>query len=68
MRDHASMRRAAAIAGVHPDTVARWVKAQRLKARPKRVGHMVFKMVRVDHVLKLAAAIRRGRPPKNPRV
>ena len=65
--DESSMRRAAAIAGVRPNTVARWVKSGRLRCRRKVQGHLVLKLVRVAAVVDLAAKIRTGRPPKGGR-
>lgn len=57
-----SLSEAGRIVGVQQQTVARWVRTGKLKAKVHKLGGMMVKMVELAEVKKLAKGITRGRP------
>jgi hypothetical protein len=65
--EEVSIRRAAAIAGLTEQTVSRWVRTKKLKARIERAGPLLVKLVKISDVLKLKSQITAGRKPRGGR-
>jgi len=60
-----TVRQAAIDAGVDRNTIARWLKAGKLKGKKTRVGHLTATLVSVKEVQRLKDAQPRGRPRTN---
>ena len=62
MDETKTVRQAAEETGVGRHTIARWLKAGKLKGKKTKIGHLTATLVSVEAVRKLKAAQPRGRP------